>query len=121
MKFIEITDMDAKRYKEKHGLTLLWAMAVNPFKIKYKNKIVGLIDISIGMYGDKSVQIDNFEIFDKGKGIGSKVIDAIIKEFCGQDIYAYAYDEKSRQFWEMKDFVVVDDNTGTPIHCHKAK
>ncbi|WP_179031561.1 GNAT family N-acetyltransferase [Paenibacillus kribbensis] len=79
-------------------------------------EIVGLIDLSSGMYGKNSLQIDNFEVFEKGKGIGSNIIDKVLKQCQKNDIYLYVNSKKSKAFWESHKFKAINDGTGTEIH-----
>jgi len=60
------------------NLELNWSMAVKIFKIEINGKIVGLIDYSEGMYEKNSIHIDNFEVLEKGNGIGSSIARGIM-------------------------------------------
>lgn len=67
------------------------------------------------MYGKNTIEINNFEVFKKGKGAGSKIIKKFLKDCVGYQVYLYPYNQNSRLFWEKHGFIAVDDGTGTII------
>lgn len=117
MDFKECTDEEVLKYKQEYNLELSWQMATDVLEVAINRKIVGLIECSKGMYDEEDcIQIENFEVFEKGKGHGSEIIKKVLKELQGKVIYLYVHSEKSKAFWEKLNFIAVDDGTGTPIH-----
>ncbi|MGG4512145.1 GNAT family N-acetyltransferase [Heyndrickxia sporothermodurans] len=122
MRLLDCTKEELKIYKEKFDLKLgTWDMAEpeDISMIEIDGEIVALIEFSNGMYGENSVQIDNFEVFNKGRGIGSKIVEELTKDLDGAKVYLYPYSKKSDAFWKKCKFEVFDDGTGTPILCYQ--
>lgn len=44
------------------------------------------------MFGENSIEIFKFEVFEKGKGIGSEIITEVLKKSKDKEIYLYAED-----------------------------
>ncbi|KQY90943.1 hypothetical protein ASD24_24410 [Paenibacillus sp. Root52] len=113
-----ISEETLQIYKERYTLTLPWKYVGKMIHlIEMGDQDIGLIDISEGMYGDKSIHIDNFEVFDKSKGHGTASIQAVIEELKGNSLYLYATNTENKRFWERNGFLPMDDGTGTIIHC----
>ncbi|WP_313893760.1 GNAT family N-acetyltransferase [Psychrobacillus sp.] len=116
MKFLECTDEKSNDLKETYNLTLAWEMVVEPCMVEIDDEIVALIDMSQGgMFGENSIEIYKFEVFEKGKGIGSKIITEVLKKSKGKEVYLYAEDRKSKSFWEKHGFEAIDDGSGTKV------
>ena len=116
MNFSCCTYEELSVFQEKYKLTLNWEISVNPMKVENNSRIVGLIDCSFGeLYGEKSIEINNFEVFEKGKNIGSEIVVEFLKETKNYEIYLYPYSKKSEAFWKKHGFAVMDDGTGTKI------
>lgn len=118
MQLIDCTEEELKIFLKDHNLTLTtWGMAEpeDISKIEMNGQIVALIEFSKGMYGEKSIHINNFEVFNKGEGIGSKIIEELTKDLNGTEIYLYPYSKKSDAFWKKHKFRCIVDGTGTPI------
>ncbi|KXY73131.1 GNAT family N-acetyltransferase [Bacillus sp. FSL W7-1294] len=118
MELLDCTEEELKIYNKEFGLTLnTWRMAEpeDIYMIKIDGEIVALIEFSKGMYGEKSIQIDNFEVFNKGKGIGSKIVKELTKDLDGLEIYLYPSSNKSEAFWKKHKFEGIDDGTETII------
>jgi len=119
MGFEKCSKEDLLKFKEEFKLTLGWDMTSNPNKMIINNEVIGIIDISPAPeHGDKALQIDSFEVFEKGQGIGSKVFVEVLKDITGgkfEDLYLYSQGQKSKNFWEKQGFKPVDDGTGTEI------
>ncbi|MCP1161361.1 GNAT family N-acetyltransferase [Bacillus infantis] len=121
MELLECTKEEFDYYKE----TFLTLSTWNPIfefeslsilkKIEVNGEIVALLEFSGSMYGEHSIEIDNFEVFEKGKGIGSKVVDGIKEYFTGYELYLYSSSPESDAFWKKHGFKSLDDGTGTGI------
>lgn len=99
-------------------------MSPNPKKIISNGKIIGLIDVSFDeMFGKNTLEINNFEIFEKGNGNGSVFIDELIASSNEEkrDIYLYSYSKISELFWIANGFVITLDSTGTEVLKYSAK
>ncbi|MCK6075393.1 hypothetical protein [Paenibacillus silvae] len=118
MEFVSITDQEVELYKERFNLELGWYMSVCPMKVIENDKEIALIDCSEGMYGDDSIQIEQFEVFEKKHGWGSKIINQAIQDLSDYRIFVYVNDSNSKAFWIKKGFKPVDDGTGTEIYCY---
>lgn len=94
MGFEECSKEDLLKFKKKFKLTLGWDMTNNPKKMIINNEVIGIIDISPAPeHGDKALQIDSFEVFEKGQGIGSKVFVQVLKDITDEDfedLYLYS-------------------------------
>lgn len=118
MEFLECTEDQIKAFKKSKNLTLSWVITDGAYKVEINGEIVALIDYSRGgMFGKNTIEIDNFEVFKKGQGIGSKIIAEITKDLEGNKIYLYAHSEKSKRFWEKHGFKSINDGTGTEVMC----
>lgn len=120
IELIPCSEMTLNKYKVTHNLELNWLMPINVFKVKCCRRYIGLIDFShTGMFNEKSWEIHNFEVFKKGKGHGTKMLEALIKELPGQTLYLYAIDIPSKLFWEKSGFITKGDGTRTTsIHYY---
>ncbi|MEK4566437.1 GNAT family N-acetyltransferase [Alkalihalobacillus sp. FSL R5-0424] len=108
MKLLSCTEKEALSLKISKQLTLSWRMSINPMKVELNGEIVALIDCSFGgIYGEDSLEIDNFEVFEKGRGIGSKIIKEILNEPGIQIISLYYCSPKSKKFWQAHGFKIV--------------
>jgi hypothetical protein len=100
MKLIHCTDDEVKVIKNLKGLILSWGIPVNPKKVEIDGEIVALIDFSFGgIYGDDSIEIDNFEVIEKGKGIGSKIIVDFLNICENRIVSLYPDNERCKKFW----------------------
>lgn len=123
MQASDCTEEELKIYKEKYNLTLTtWNIAgvKDIRKVEIDGEAVALIEFSNSTFEENSVEIHNFEVFNKGKGIGTKIIKKLIKELEGEGIKLslYSYSKESTSFWKKCNFEVYDDGTGTPILCY---
>ncbi|WP_026825459.1 MULTISPECIES: GNAT family protein [Exiguobacterium] len=84
-------------------------------KIKVENEVVALIEYSLGMASKKSISIDNFEVFHKRNGIGSKIVTFLKNTNSNCIFELYPTTEIARSFWEKQGFKEEDDGTGTAI------
>ncbi|MDC0764246.1 GNAT family N-acetyltransferase [Brevibacillus sp. AG] len=118
------TNDELVSFIKKYDLELNWDWAINisdcscivedVYKVEDNGEIIGLIDFSFKtIFGSDSIQIENFEVFEKGKGIGSKIINALIDQLPGVHIYLYVNDERSKSFWEKHKFM---NDPGTLLH-----
>jgi N-acetylglutamate synthase-like GNAT family acetyltransferase len=116
MKYILCENDELATYKEQYKLELDWENATDVFKLEIDGEIVGLIEYAEGFEKD-SIHIHSFEVLEKGKGIGGKIIGEIINDAGGYPIYLYANGKKSQAFWEKHHFKSLDDGSGeTKIH-----
>jgi hypothetical protein len=107
MKFINCNDDKVKEFKKSRNLTLSWGIPVKPKIVEINDEVVALIDFSFGgVYGDDSIEIDNFEVFEKGKGIGSIIISDFIKMHANSTISLYPENEKCKKFWLKHGFKI---------------
>ncbi|MEH7503867.1 GNAT family N-acetyltransferase [Neobacillus drentensis] len=121
MELLECTKEEFEFYKEKFLTLTTWnpnfeiesEIILN--KIEVDGEIVALIEYSKAMYGELNIHIDNFEVFEKGKGIGSKIIDELKKDLNGAEIYLYSYSPESDAFWKKHKFKDINDGTGLGI------
>ncbi|RLQ93614.1 GNAT family N-acetyltransferase [Falsibacillus albus] len=128
MKFLDCNKEDFETYEK--FLTLnTWAMTKSFFdftapedgkkiiiqKIKVESEVVALIEYSKGTYDENSLCIDNFEVFHKGNGIGSEILDFIKKETRGSVIELYASTKRADSFWKKHGFEEDNDGSGTII------
>ena len=121
MELLDCTEEDLKIYIREWNLKLTaWGSAwpEDICKIEIDGEIVALIEYSNGMYEEDSLHIHNFEVFNKGKGIGSKIIEEITKNLEGAKLYLYSNSKESTSFWQKCNFEFYDDGTGTPILCY---
>lgn len=103
------------KYKNKYTLKLSWFGDIAKLITKDKEP-VALIEAYINE--DESIlQINNFEVLDKRKGIGTEIINNLKNS--NYEICLYVDDLESKLFWESLGFEEYDDGTGTPIHCLK--
>jgi hypothetical protein len=115
MEFIECTNDDfIKFYKEKSLTLSTWDLTKTGldfpsesdmalYKITLYDDVVALIELSKGMH-ENSILIHNFEVFEKGKGRGSMIINKLKKELKGITIYLYSSSSESYSFWKKHDF-----------------
>ncbi|WP_336990246.1 hypothetical protein [Bacillus infantis] len=107
MKFIDCTDDQVKDLKESKNLTLSWRIPVEPKFVEMNDEIVALIDFSFGgSYGPDSIEIDNFEVFEKGEATGSKIISAFKEMYENRIISLYPENERCKKFWMEHGFVI---------------
>lgn len=105
MKLLECTDAEINNFKIEKELKLSWEMSPNPHKIEIQGEIVALISISKGVvYGPNSIEIDNFEVFDKDRGTGSKIISEILKVTKNQTVSLYPDNKRCINFWLKHGF-----------------
>ena len=108
MKFIECSHDEVKVFKNSKGLKLGWdILSVHPRKVEIDGRIVALIDYSIGgCYGENSVEIDSFEVFEKGQGIGSEIITEFLKACGNRTVSLYPDNEECKKFWLKHGFEI---------------
>ncbi|WP_306010353.1 hypothetical protein [Bacillus sp. MMSF_3328] len=107
MIFIDCTDDQVKDLKESKNLTLSWRIPVEPKFVEMNDEIVALIDFSFGgSYGPDSIEIDNFEVFEKGEATGSKIISAFKEMYENRIISLYPENERCKKFWMEHGFVI---------------
>lgn len=113
MKFIKCTNDEASELKIEKGLKLSWEMSPKPFKVEIKGEIVALISISQGgEYGPDSIEIDCFEVFEKGEGTGSKIITEVLNTFKKQTISLYPDNKRCMNFWLKHGFKIEHEGEG---------
>jgi len=119
MKILNVcTEEEILDFKENNKLQLSWRMSMpeDVFKVELDGAVVGLIEFSESMYDDGGAHINNFEVFEKGKGLGSLIINMFLGSWDKGPLYLYVNSEESKTFWEKHSFAAYDDGTGTPIH-----
>lgn len=112
MRLIDCSEDEVKELKNQFDLTLNWHIVVCPKKIVVGEETVGLIDFSEGMFGENSLDIDSFEVFEKRSGIGSEIIQKLLKIYPKKDFYLYPDSQESKVFWEKNNFKTIGDGTG---------
>lgn len=100
--------------KKKYKLTLWWA-GNRCFKVKIDSEVVALLEAELSE-DEKLLDIDNFEVFQKGNKIGSEIVEELKNTSFGMCLYAN--DEDSKRFWERHGFKPQDDGTGIPKHFY---
>lgn len=109
MEFIKCTHDEVSDFKKHYGLKLSWACDY-PYKIEIDGIVVALIDYSIGgPFGEDSLEIESFEVFEKGKGFGSEIIKEILKEFENRAVALYPENKRCMKFWKYHGFEIVDE------------
>ena len=82
-----------------------------PYKIEIDGIGVALIDYSIGgTYGEDSLEIDSFEVFEKGKGMGSEIIKEILKDCENRTVALYPENKRCMKFWKNHGFEIVEED-----------
>lgn len=114
MEFIECTRDEVKEFNYLKGLKLSWDfVSANPNKIEIDGEVVALIDYSIGgSYGEDSLEIDSFEVFEKGKGIGSEIIKEFLEACENRTVALYPENIRCKKFWIKHRFEIVDEGGG---------
>ncbi|MGD6900464.1 hypothetical protein [Bacillus infantis] len=113
MKFIDCTYEQVKELKESKNLTLSWRIPVQPKFVEMNDEIVALIDFSFGgVYGSESIEIDHFEVFEKGEATGSKIISAFKEMYKNRIISLYPDNERCKKFWLEHGFVIEPEGAG---------
>lgn len=109
---------ELQELERENKLELCWEMAANTYKILKGSELVALIDVVCnGMFGNGTLEIQNFEVIEKNKGLGKFIIQNLINEINGgkREIYLYANGLSSKRFWINMGFSVTDDGSGTEI------
>ncbi|MFP7442500.1 hypothetical protein SFC50_02235 [Bacillus infantis] len=120
MKFIDCTDEQVKELKESKNLTLSWRIPVEPKVVEMNGEVVALIDFSFGgVYGPDSIEIDNFEVFEKGETTGSKIISALKEMYKNKIISLYPDNERCKKFWLEHGFVIENEGAGVERLVYK--
>lgn len=107
MKFTICSEEEIEQYKILHNLQLGWdILSEYPQKIEIDGEVVAIIDCSIGgIFGKDSLEIDSFEVFEKGKGIGREIISALLNEEL-QLITLLPANDLCKKFWLDLGFTV---------------
>lgn len=118
MEFIECSQNELKQLIQQHKLDQNWGMAINNidpliedpladgvYKIVLEGKVIGLIDLVPDMYGPDIIVIDLFEVIEKGKGYGRKIIEKFLnEEVPGCSVFLLPDSEGSAAFWKKLNF-----------------
>lgn len=113
MKLLKCTDEEINNFKIEKNLKLSWEMSPNPYKIELGGEIVALISISKGgEYGPNSIEIDNFEVFNKDRGTGSIIIRKILSQTKNQTVSLYPDNKRCINFWLSHGFKMENEGGG---------
>lgn len=106
--FIKCEEKEVVELTKEHDLLLSWA-GDRCHKVTKNNLAVALIEAEL-IKNNSYFEIDNFEVFEKRKGMGGEIVKDILSQ--GVDVCLYANDNNSKKFWERYGFQAEDDGTG---------
>jgi predicted acetyltransferase len=133
LEFIECTQRELQYLIQNHKLDHKWKMAINNvdplvedplamhvYKIVFEGNIIGLIDVHMSdMYEPEGIEIDLFEVIEKGKGYGRKSIEEFLnKQVQGYSVFLLPENKGSAAFWEKLMFKPTIIN-GQPVFCYR--
>ena len=102
--FKRLEQQDLNKLNSLKLLTLTWECCESTFKILSNETIVGLIEITCNLPNLENTSfIFNFEVVDKGKGIGTDIIKNIIYTSYS-NFRLIPLNIQSKNFWEKLGF-----------------
>lgn len=101
MNFEICTDEELNIIKKEYKLELMWLPRMN-YKITYEGKIVALFS---GSLNENILEIENFEVLEKGNGYGRSVIEQLKTEVQHITIIPWPGSEK---FWKKCGFNFIE-------------
>lgn len=110
------TEEETLEFVEKYSLEQNWSGA-RPKKIRINGEVVALMEFE---EGENEIEIITYEVFEKGKGFGTRIIKELMEDLSEATyLRLYAYDERSKSFWEKCGLVPVPQSNGTEVHYFK--